>query len=478
VLATLLLLAAPLRELRRGDPGAAVLWAASLLIPFVALMPFVADRPQYSGYVARIADLMKPLLHIVLAWVLAEGLLVIRSAVRMPPRELPRVLVPVAAAGLIAATALLSVGDARAAASVYRPNGVRSIELSRNSDLRYAWADRIQALERAGPGVVLADVTLSYELAGLTGRQVVAVWTSHTPFQDEARDGALRRGDVMEALSPTVDELALAGILERYHVGFVMVDRDLDDDATWKAAAAQPLYQQIANGQSWALYRYARANLDSALGTPARKATAGRAAFIRVSSCCARGTVHISARGLATAAAFSTVVAAAPVVALLIPDGVPPDVYALSVDGEPGGTITVGRAFEAEHFAGVYQERDSDKDQWHQWVSVHGYSYSRGLAAYTTTAGAAASRPIDLPAGQYCLEVDVYEPGDGMPRTLGVEVARQSEEVAWAGARPAMTAITRQLSLSGGAQTLAYRDLSPSGVEVLVDRLVLWPASC
>src|SRR6266702_5670002 len=82
----------------------------------------------------------------------------------------------------------------------------------------------------------------------------------------------------------------------------------------------------------------------------------------------------------------------------------------------------------------------------------------------------------DVCSSDLCLEADVYDPGDGKQRTLAVEVAGQSEEISWTGGTAAVTAITRQLSLPGGAQTLVYQDLSPSGVQVIVDRLVLWPA--
>lgn len=468
VLATLLLLAAPLRELRRGDAGAAVLWGASLVVPLVAVLPFVANRPQDFAYLARIADLLKPFLHIVLAWVLAEGLIAILAVLRAPPAAIQRAAVPAAAAVLIAVTALLSVGDARAAAAVYRPTGSRSIQFSRDSDLRYAWADRIQALDRAGPGVLLADVTVSYEIAGLTGRKVVAVWTSHVPFQDEARDGAMRRGDVLEAMSPTVDELTLASILERYHVAFVMLDRDVDDEATWNAAAAQPLYQRIAGGSSWALYRYVRDKLNIEAGVVPFKAIAGRAIF----ACCATGTDRVTARGATTGFTFSSM---GP---LLIPDGAPPDTYTISVGGTQAGTVTVGRAYEGEFFAGVYQERDSDKDSWHQWVSIHGDAYSRGLASYTRTAGAFASRPLDLPAGRYCLEADVVEPGDGAQRSVAIELAGQSQEISWSSSAAGMTPITREVSVPSGATTLAYRNVSPNGVQVILDRLVAWPAPC
>jgi hypothetical protein len=496
VLATALLLFRPLRALWSGEPGAAVLWGGVLVVPVAAVVPFVAERPQDFYFLARIAELFAPLLYIVLAWNLVGALGFVAPFIDRPPQSIRSAFEAVAAGGLIVLSAGLSYGDVREVASLYKPSGARSVELSQRSDLTHVWADRIAALDNAGPGVVLADATVAYELAGLTGREVVAVWPSHFPFQDEARDGPMRRGDTLEALSPSVDPMQLAAILERYRVAYVVIDRTQDGDAEWAAAQQQPLFQRIAGGSGWALYRYARENLDSALGIstagglgvgPA-SALAGRAFFIRIASCCRAGTsVEVSAEGGAHHFVFNSGInvpaasAATSTVPVLIPDQAPPDVYAVSVRAGgaalPAVAIRIGRSYEAEYFAGVLPERDSDKNAWHQWVSIHDSTYGRGLASYTRTLNVAATKPIDLPAGTYCMSAAVYDPGDGAERDLAVAVAGETLTYSWSGVAAGMREVVKMVTLPGGSAQLAYRAVAPAQIPVIVDRIIFYPPS-
>jgi hypothetical protein len=276
-----------------------------------------------------------------------------------------------------------------------------------------------------------------------------------------------------------------------------MLDRNLDTDAMWQAAAHNPLYQRVDGGPTWALYRYARENLDQALsialsskiGVAPAQVVAGRYFFVEISSCCPSGAaIHVTARGALHGAVIDVTVGAPTAktgnatVPVAVPDSTPPDRYdvSVSVSGSSpvdAGVIAIGRSYEAEYFAGVYQERDLDKNAWHQWVSIHDPAYSRGLASYTNTLNVTATRPIDLPGGSYCMSVTVYDPGDGSERDLAVEVAGGTVSYSWGGGPAGMREIAKLVTLPGGPSQLAYRAVAPAQLPVILDRISFYPTS-
>ncbi len=490
---TLCLLGRARRQLLDGDPGAALLWGGSLIVPAVAITPLVASMPNELYFFARIAELLLPLLLVTLGWELSRLPGLPRLSTLAPKPYTVRRLI---AGYLLAGATFYIIGDQLPHGVLYRYLGTNAytVSASRAKNLTVLWADRLQALKTAGPGTILADWESSYELAGLTGRTVVAVPFGHGSYQDEARDGALRRGDVADALNPSADPTALLSVLARYRVTFVVVDQARDGQATWDWIAGQKALATIAGGSGWKLYRFDSGRLDNALDIPLNggagmfpsRVIAGRAVFVRVTSPGQGAVAQVTALGLTSGATYQTQFvlpdqAGATVTApLLLPDSARVDRYTVTVS-VPGsapivaGQVEVGHAYEAEYFAGVIFDLSSGAARLPGWNSVDNPAYHRGQAASALLAGSMARHPLAEPAGDYCLSLLVFDAGDGTAHTLDVGLGGNVVTTTWSG----HTAGIRELEVaahSGSSGQLTY--WVPGGTRVggvIVDRITLYP---
>jgi hypothetical protein len=493
-LATVALLGRARRLLLEGDHGAALLWGGVLFVPAVAVTPLLTNWPTGLYFFARIAFNLSPLLFVTLGGELS-ALLERIAAMNVRP------VVPGATARLVAGVVLVGAiliviakQLPEGAESLYFGNGPRSISTSHHNDLTHLWADRLRALDAAGPGTILAGLETSYELAGLTGRGIVAVPFGHGSYQDEARDGALRRGDVADALNPSSDSTALLSVLFRYRVMFVMVDLGRDGRATWDWIAGQKTLTAIAEGSGWKLYRFDSGRLDEALDIPLTggvgmlpsRVITGRAVFVRVTSPGESETAQVTASGLTSGATYraalelpdpSGTTITAP---LLLPDMLPVDRYAITVSisgGSPllAGQVEVGHAYEAEFFAGVLADPRHGYARLPGWEAVDNPAYNRGEAAAALRAGKVASHPFIDPPGDYCLSVIVSDTGDGSNHILDVGLGESVVSATWSGSSPGSRDL--QLSVHSGSTSRQLSYWVPGGAPlgVIVDRITLYP---
>ena len=491
---TLCLLGRARRLFVEGDSGAAMLWGGLLLVPLVSVTPFLTGSSSYLYDFVRVADLLAPLVFVTIAWelwALVPALVEIvkaRSFDRHPAgRWLP------ATALVLAAVYVAAVNLNTGAFDLYFGKGQFTVAASRHNDLTVRWADRLSALDRAEPGTVLADLDISYELAGLTGRRVVAVPYSHTPFQIEPRDGILRRGDVADAFNPSSDAFVLPSILVRYQVAYVMVDRVMDGQATWDRMAAQPELKKVAGGSDWMLLQFDPAGLDAALqinltdgaGVAPAVATAGRAAFVRVSSTGTGGLATIAAKGLSKSVTYRADFqvpaqsGATSTGALLFPDFAPVDRYSVVVTLPGGeqldaGQIEVGRTYEAESFAGVIDVFNGGYLRNPVWVTTYGSQYSRGAAVVAVRTSTAASHPLIDPLADYCVAVRVFGSGSGRAFELDVGMGSASVELNWPDTAGAQE-VRRELHANAGPDQLAFWVPAGAPLGVTVDRIVVYP---
>jgi hypothetical protein len=493
---TLCLLGRARRSLLEGDPGAAMLWGSLLLVPIVCLTPFLTGSSNSLYYLLRVAELLTPLFFVVLAWELwalvppfVEILRAGRFDRHVTSRWLPAAALVVATAYIAAVNLNTGVYDR------YLGKNQFTVAASRNNDLTRQWADRLAALEKAKPGAVMADLDISYELAGLTGRRVVAVPYSHTPFQIEGLDGILRRGDVADALNPSSDAFALPSILLRYQVTYVMVDRVMDGQATWDWIAAQRELTTVAEGSDWKLLQFDSGGLDAALEIPLQGAVgvgpapvaAGRAAFVRVRSTGTGGTATIIATGLSSSAIYrawfqvDSHSGATSTGALLIPDFAPVDRYSVVVTlpaGEQvdGGQIEVARTYEAESFAGVIDTLNGGYLRNPVWISAYGSEFSRGSAAVGLRSSIPASHPLIDPLGDYCVAVRVVATGSGRTSRLEVGMGSSSIEFSWSDPGTGAQELRRELRSNVGPHQLAFWIPVDGSLPVTVDRIDIYPS--
>ncbi|HEY6115547.1 MAG TPA: hypothetical protein VI172_06275, partial [Candidatus Dormibacteraeota bacterium] len=491
---TLCLLGRARKNLLDGEAGAALLWGCLILLPAVALTPLLAQSPSTVYLLLRIALLLMPMLFVPLAWELAE-LDWIRDRIWRRSRAAIPTLRLITGYGLVTALALILVDQLpQGLIARYAGHASYSMSTSRANNLTVQWADRLRAIDAAGPGAILAGLETSYELAGLTGRRVVAVPAGHTPYQDEARDGALRRGDVADALRPDADPSALLSILVRYDVRFVISDRARDGDASFNWIASQHALARLAGGRDWSLYRFDTGNLDQALQIPTRngfgifptRVIAGRAVFVRVPSEGPAGRVEISLRGLASGMTFRVRVDAAgaasetATVPILIPDSARVDRYAITVT-QPGGRsieageVDVGKSYEAEFFAGVV--RDTSRGFARPgWEAVDGPEYNRGEAALALRDTMESSHPLSEAQGQYCLAVSVYDDGDDATHTLNIALGGEVVTATWSGAKGRHD-VDRQVSLGGGHELTYWVPATATAPRTIVDTITLFPTA-
>ncbi len=488
------------RLLLDGDPGAALLWGGLLFVPAVSLTPLLTGSSNAIYALTRIAFLLNPLLYVSLGWGLS-ALLELAGTIRVRTVTL-RVAVPlVAALLLVAATADVIAGGLLAGPiPIYLGHGGRSINVSRQLDLPHAWADRLSALKAAGPGTILAGLETSYELAGLTGRGIVSVPRGHTPYQDEARDGALRRGDVADALTPSADPTALLSVLFRYRVTFVMSDLARDGVASWNWVAGQKELSPVAAGSGWKLYRFDASRVDQALRIPLNQGVgllpsrviAGRAVFVRFTAPVQGALVHVTAVGLTSGATYqaqltvpipagaTSQAGATFTVPLLLPDSARVDRYAVTVSA-PGsaplvaGEVAVGHAYEAEFFADVILNYRRGFARNAGWEVINSAAFDRGQAVSALRAGAVAGHPLTEAPGEYCLSLVVYDAGDGRAHTLDVGLGGNVASATWSGQSKGMREVELAASSGAASHQITYWVPAGAGVGAIVDRITLYP---
>lgn len=494
---TVCLLGRARTALLAGDPGGAMLWGGSLIVPAVCVTPLLTNSAEGLYYFARIADLLIPLMFVTLGWELSAAGPRVGAALRTIATKRPRdrSLVP---AVLVAAATIALVGE-------YVPSGIHryfghgqfSVSASRHNDLTQRWADRLQALDAAGPGALLAGLDSSYELAGLMGRRVVAVPYSHMPFQDEARDGPLRRGDLLDALKPAPNPTILLSVLLRYKVTFVVVDRALDGQPAWDWMAGQRALSTIAQGTGWTIYRFDQNRMDQALDIPVSGGTgvgpertiAGRALFVRFTPAGRGGQGQVTVTGLSTGttyrAGFVLPDTGAPTftAALLLPDTAAVERYRVTVSmagssAMPAGVVEVGRDYEAETFAGVIDFYSGFFSGGYfrnpGWVTTYG-DYSRGMASVGLRTGSVAHRILIDPPGDYCLDVRILDAGDGRPRALDVNLGGAVTSLTWGDQMNGPRDLTMRAQAGSASRQLSYWVPPGSALPVTVDRITLYP---
>src|ERR1700736_5097618 len=338
--------------------GAGLVLAALAVIPAAALSPFFASSSVGQYTLARVGDVIEPLAWLSWGWGLALVIGSARGKLRVP-----------------AIVILIGCLLAMVPATVYGPlarvvpsRSLRSFATSRSTDLTVAWRDRLAALAPLPPStVILAHPDTAYEIAGLTGREVVAVPLTHTPAQVEVKDGPRRRTDTLDALYGRLDSANLAGVLEHYRVTHVLVDLEGENTAALQQLASAQILVQVAAGAGWLLYRYDRAGLDAfldlATGTGPHQVLAGRAVFGRVEWRGAPGPARLEADQVGGTQTFSRKIqlAVSPpseTWALPIPLDAPVGQYDLRVVSAEGasmgvGAFEVGRLSQAEDMGGV-----------------------------------------------------------------------------------------------------------------------------
>jgi hypothetical protein len=487
-------------EWLKGDTGAALLVGGLLVVPAVCVTPILTRWPEGLYYFARIADLLLPLMFVAIGWELAWAAQLLLTAVRRRrPRHDGGRSTIAAVAVLVAVLALLAGYVPQGAYARYFGSDQYTVAASRHNDLTKQWADRLSALDAAGAGTVLADLDASYELAGLTGRRVVAVSFSHIPYQDEARDGMLRLGDVLDAMRPAPDPTVLISILLRYQVRFVMVDLAMDGQATWDWIAGNQALVKVAGDSAWTLYRFDDSRLSDELPLPIQgdaglvplSTIAGRAVFVRFATSGVASPGEVVATGLSTQATFRSSFVA-PVITsgtvrplatepLLFPDTAPVDTYRVSVSLNGGaavdaGTVDVGRDYEAESFAGIidfFYNGGFIRNP--GWLTTYG-PYSRGVAATGLRAQSVASRPLLDPPGEYCLDARVFDPGDGRMSALEVDVGGTVVNVSWGSRQNGLRDVLVPIHAGSATRQISFWVPSGSTLPVTVDSLTLRPA--
>lgn len=473
---------------RSKDDGAGLVVAALLVVPAGALVPLFASSRSGQYLLARVAGVLAPLAWIALGWGVALAAGIIRSRGRMA--------IPAAAAVVVAALALAPGFYSGTLSQYLRPaSSAKSITASRTGDLTVVWRDRLTAIARLPQSsVILAEPRMAYELAGLTGREVVAVPLSHTPVQ--ADGGPQRREAALDATQGRLDAFGLAGVIEHYGVTDVLVDMDRTDAAAWAQLATAGILSPIASGSRWQLYRYDPLMLDGYLNVPLsagplpdftasgigpQPALAGRAIFARLQwSGAFAGQALLRAESSGSKLAFtrSIVLAgggASQTFALPIPTDAPVGHYQLSIElgpdrSVPLGGFDVGLLYQAEDMGGIVAGDSSS------WSTAGGPAYQDALSATATRIGAAASQAIPpVAAGSYCISARVYDYGTGETSAVEAGVGGAVARLSWSGAVAGMRWVRGTIVVDRPGGQLVMRLLQRGQNAVVVDALELDP---
>jgi hypothetical protein len=472
---------------RGGNVRAGLLALLLLAIPAAALTPLFAT--SYSGQylLARVADVVQPLAWVAWGW----GLVLMAPALRRRTRS----MLPAAAVIVVSAVAAASAFYTGPWERFTLPSGpLRSFATTRSTDLTVAWRDRLEAVSRLPRGaVILAAPDVAYELAGLTGKEVVAVPFSHTPRQVEVRDGPRRREDALDAVQGRLDAAGLAGVIEHYGVTDVLVETGSGTEGAALLARAQVL-TPIASGPGWNLYAYDPSKLDGFLevatqegpgpelarsGIGPSPVIAGRAVFARLQwASAAHGEARLVATGSPGSFSRDVTVGAGPVetLALPVPLDAPVGQYRLALVLPGGrslalGEFAVGRLLQAEDMGGIVPG-DSQG-----WTTLAGNLYSGGLAALAVHAGATAHQAAaPIPAGDYCIDVGVYDYGTGQANIIEAGLSGGTSLLEWSGSVPQVRELRGRLLLDSASGELLLRVVQRGQPGVIVDRIEVYPA--
>ncbi len=470
---------------RTGQAGAGLLLAVLVAIPAVALTPLFATSYGRQYLLARISFVLLPLAWVAWGWALTLAIGALRS----------RWMVPAAAVLVIS---MVAIGDAFYTGPLARydlpATSAKSLLFSRSTDLTVAWRDRLAAIEKLPrSAIVLAEPRMAYELAGLTGIEVVAVPYSHTPAQ--VPDGPRRREDAVDAVQGRLDSFSLAGVIEHYGVTDVLVDTDRTNPQAWAQLASAEILTPIASGAGWRLYRYDRRGLDSFLDLPTQQepgpallrsgigpqqALAGRSVFARLQwNQGAAGTARLQADGLDATYSFSQTFdvggsGSSETAALPIPLDASIGQYRLSLvmsGGQPVplGEFEVGHLYQAEDMGGVGADSN-------QWTVVGGGLYQGALAAGATKPGATMHQTIPpIGAGAFCVAARVYDYGTGQSNTLEVTLGGTAARMTWAGSAPVVRWLRTPMTLAMPAGQVGIRLIQRGQAAAVVDALEIYP---
>ncbi|HVC77909.1 MAG TPA: DUF6541 family protein [Candidatus Micrarchaeaceae archaeon] len=473
---------------RAKEVGAGLLIAALLVVPVAALVPLFASSRSGQYLLARVAGVLAPLAWIGLGWGVALAIHAIRSHSRMA--------ILAAAAIVVSALAVAPGFYTGTLAQYLRPaSSAKSITASRSGDLAVVWSDRLAAIARLPKSaVILAEPRMAYELAGLTGREVVGVPLSHTPVQ--VLDGAQRRESALDATQGQLDAFGLAGVIEHYGVTDVLVDMDRTDPAAWAQLATAGILSPIASGNRWQLYSYDPLRLDGYLNLPQQAgplpdfaasgigpqpALAGRAVFARLQSSEAiAGQAVLRAESLDSNRTFSRSIelaggGASQTFALPIPTDAPVGNYRLSIELGPNHSVALGRfdvglLYQAEDMGGVIAGDAGG------WSIAGGSAYQDSLSATASQVGSTASQPVPpVAAGSYCISARVYDYGTGETSAIEAGVGSAVTKLSWSGPTPGMRWVRGAIVLDRPSGQLGMRLLQRGQKAVIVDSLELDP---
>jgi hypothetical protein len=473
---------------RAGEIGAGLVIAVLVAIPAVALTPLFATTYLGQYMLARVSFTLQPLAWVAFGWAVALAIGAIRT----------RWLVPAAAIVVIAAVGIGIAFYTGPFALFHLPaSSPKSIAYSRSTDLTVAWHDRLAVIDKLpSRSVLLAEPRIAYEVAGLTGIEVVAVPYSHTPSQIQARDGPRRREDAADAVQGRLDSASLAGVLEHYGVTDVLVDMDRTDPVAWTQLANAQILTTIASGDRWRLYGYDPRMLDRYLDLPTQpgpgpelvrsgvgpqRVPAGRAVFARLEwNQGLTGIARLQADAFGSAFSISRTVdiggpGSTETVAVQMPLDAPIGRYGLSLvtsDGRklPVGQFDVGRLYQAEDMGGVVAGDSRG------WTIVGGPAYQGAVAAIATNLGSAthqAIRPID--AGMYCVSARVYDYGTGQPNGLEVSLGGASATLAWSGSAAGVRSAANPITIDSNAGQMGFRLIQRGQPAAVVDALEVFP---
>ncbi|HEY2599247.1 MAG TPA: DUF6541 family protein [Candidatus Dormibacteraeota bacterium] len=473
---------------RAGEVGAGLVIAVVLAIPAAALTPLFATTYSGQYLLARVSYVLHPLAWVAWAWAVALAIGALRGRWKMPAAAV-LVISTVAAAGTFYFGPFV----------LYRSpaSSPKSIAYSRSTDLTVAWRDRLAAIDKLPrSSVLLAEPRMAYEVAGLTGIEVVAVPYAHFPSQMAALDGAVRRVDATDAVQGRLDSFSLAGVLEHYGVTDVLVDMDRTGPAAWDQLANAQILTVVASGDRWRLYSYDPRMLDQYLNLPAnpgpgpelarsglgpQQVQAGRAVFARLEwSQGASGSARLQADALGSTASYSRTIDAGNTsstgtVALPIPSDAPIGQYRLSVVTAGGQTLglgefEVGHSYQAEEMGGVTADGTGG------WTIVGGPAYQAGAAASAINPGSATHqtiRPID--AGRFCVGARVYDDGSGRSNVLQVTVGGADASLTWSGLAAGVRWVRAPITLERVGGQLGTRLMARSQSAAVVDALEIYP---
>ena len=473
---------------RAGEVGAGLVIAVLVAVPAVALTPFIGANYSRQYLLARVSYGLHPLAWMAWGWAVTLALGALRGRWKIPAASLLVI-------STVAASAAFYLGPL----TLYRlpASSPKSLLYSRSTDLTVAWRDRLAAIDKLPKSsVLLAEPRMAYEVAGLTGIEVVAIPYAHTPAQISARDAPQRRVDATDAVQGRLDSASLAGVLEHYGVTHVLVDMDRTDQVAWAQLASAAILTPIAAGDRWRLYSYDPRMLDSYLDLPTQqgpgpqlvrsgvgpqRVQAGRAVFARLEwSQGSSASARLQADALDSGVSYGRTievgrVGATETFALQIPSDAPIGQYRLSLvmgDGQALflGQFVVGHVYQAEDMGGVTAPGGGG------WTIVGGPAYQGGVAAEATNPGSATHQAIrQIAAGRFCVGARVYDDGTGRSNVMAVTVGGAEVQLAWSGSAPGMRWMRAPITLEGAAGRLGTRLIQRAQPLAVVDALEVYP---